>query len=222
MRVKNKIGIFGFLCLIAMTVGGCGNLKYVALKGTELPNPPLEPVRVYVKQFPVTSKANVVDPNAISSGDQYQGGGSSINSLAQVGNAIMVISRSTRIEDMTRSLLRELRNSELRYFSEYERVTDLSRVRVIANPYELVAPEDKSAQLEISGEVVLMSQRVEQRFSQNSSSVEIRIKIKDLATGAQTDILPVKAGISMTFNSKELEEAIAVFISTVLTQKTLF
>jgi hypothetical protein len=67
-----------------------------------------------------------------------------------------------------------------------------------------------------------MSQRVEQRFSQNSSSVEIRIKIKDLATGLYTDVLPVKAGINMTFNSKELEEAIAVFISTVLTQKTLF
>jgi hypothetical protein len=205
-----------------MGVFGCGNLKYVALKGTELPNPPTERVRVYVKQFPVTSKANVIDPNAMSGGDQYQGGGSSTNSLADVGNAIMVISRSTRIEDLTRSLLRELRSSELRFLSEYERVKDLTKVRSMSNPFELVAPEDKRAQLEISGEVILMSQRVEQRFSQNSSSVEVRIKIKDLSTGRETDILPVKAGIHMTFNSKELEEAIAVFISTVLTQKTLF
>ena len=220
MSVKNKIGLPAFLCLFVAI--GCGNLKYVALKGTDLTNPPVERVRVYVKQFPVISKANVIDPNAISSGDQYQGGGSSINSLAEVGNAIMVISRSTRIEDLTRSLLRELRNSEIRYFSEYERVTDLSKTRVIPNPYELVAPEDTLAQLEISGEVILMSQRVEQRFTQNSSSVEVRIKIKDLTTGRQSEILPVKAGISMTFNSKELEEAIAVFISTVLTQKTLF
>ena len=222
MSIKNRYKVFGFLCLVLVVTLGCGNLKYVALKGTELTNPPTERVRVYVKQFPVTSKANVIDPNAISSGDQYQGGGSSINSLAEVGNAIMVISRSTRIEDLTRSLLRELRNNELRYLSEYERVTDLSKVRVMSNPYELVAPEDKRAQLEISGEVVLMSQRVEQRFSQNSSSVEVRIKIKDLATGRQADILPVKSGINMTYNSKELEAAIAVFISTVLTQKTRF
>ena len=89
-------------------------------------------------------------------------------------------------------------------------------------PGELVAPEDESAQLEISGSVYLLSQRVEQRFSQNSTSARVELVMKDLETGKEITLPPMTAGISMTFNSKELEEAIAVFISTLLTQKTLF
>ena len=50
--------------LLLATVTGCGNLKYMVLKGTSIDNPPVERVKVYVKGFPVFSKANVVDPNA--------------------------------------------------------------------------------------------------------------------------------------------------------------
>ena len=49
----------------------------------------------------------------------------------------------------------------------------------------------------------------------------MELVIKDLETGKEITLPPMTAGISMTFNSKELEEAIAVFISTLLTQKTL-
>ena len=83
-------------------------------------------------------------------------------------------------------------------------------------------PEDDDAQLEISGSVLLLSKRVEQRFSQKSTSATVEVVITDLATGKQIRMPPVKAGINMTFNSKELEEAIAILISTVVTQKTLF
>jgi hypothetical protein len=85
-----------------------------------------------------------------------------------------------------------------------------------------VPPEDDDAQLEISGSVLLLSKRVEQRFSQKSTSATVEVVITDLATGKQIRMPPVKAGINMTFNSKELEEAIAILISTVVTQKTLF
>ena len=61
-------------------VAGCGNLKFQSLKGSSVENPPLERVKVYIKEFPVTSKANVVDPNAALSDGGYGGGGSSINS----------------------------------------------------------------------------------------------------------------------------------------------
>tara|TARA_B110000116_G_C16391945_1_gene383376 strand:- start:147 stop:602 length:456 start_codon:yes stop_codon:yes gene_type:complete len=150
------------------------------------------------------------------------GGGRSINALAEAGNAIMVISRNSRIEDLTRTLLRELRRDKLRVFSELDRVRDLQNVREIANPFILVPPEDDDAQLEISGSVLLLSKRVEQRFSQKSTSATVEVVITDLGTGKQTRMPPVKSGINMTFNSKELEEAIAILITTVVTQKTLF
>ena len=40
----------------------------------------------------------------------------------------------------------------------------------------------------------------------------MELVIKDLETGKEITLPPMTAGISMTFNSKELEEAIAVFI----------
>ena len=209
-----------YLTSVVVTVG-CGNLKFLALKGTELENPPSAPIKLYVKEFPVTSKANVVDPNA-ALGDSDMGGGRSINALAEAGNAIMVISRNSRIEDLTRSLLRELRRDKLRVFSELDRVRDLQNVREVANPFILVPPEDDDAQLEISGSVLLLSKRVEQRFSQKSTSATVKMVITDLGTGKQISMPPVKSGINMTFNSKELEEAIAILITTVVTQKTLF
>ena len=209
-----------YLTSVVVTVG-CGNLKFLALKGTELENPPSAPIKLYVKEFPVTSKANVVDPNA-ALGDSDMGGGRSINALAEAGNAIMVISRNSRIEDLTRSLLRELRRDKLRVFSELDRVRDLQNVREVANPFILVPPEDDDAQLEISGSVLLLSKRVEQRFSQKSTSATVKMVITDLGTGMQIRMPPVKSGINMTFNSKELEEAIAILITTVVTQKTLF
>ena len=209
-----------YLTSVVVTVG-CGNLKFLALKGTELENPPSAPIKLYVKEFPVTSKANVVDPNA-ALGDSVMGGWRSINALAEAGNAIMVISRNSRIEDLTRSLLRELRRDKLRVFSELDRVRDLQNVREVANPFILVPPEDDDAQLEISGSVLLLSKRVEQRFSQKSTSATVKMVITDLGTGKQIRMPPVKSGINMTFNSKELEEAIAILITTVVTQKTLF
>ena len=220
MLPRARLRMMLYLTSVVITVG-CGNLKFLALKGTELENPPSMPIKVYVKEFPVTSKANVVDPNA-ALGDSDVVGGRSINALAEAGNAIMVISRNSRIEDLTRTLLRELRRDKLRIFTELDRVRDLQNVREIANPFVLVPPEDDDAQLEISGSVLLLSKRVEQRFSQKSTSATVEVVITDLATGKQIRMPPVKAGINMTFNSKELEEAIAILISTVVTQKTLF
>ena len=220
MLPRARLRMMLYLTSVVITVG-CGNLKFLALKGTELENPPSMPIKMYVKEFPVTSKANVVDPKA-ALGDSDVGGGRSINALAEAGNAIMVISRNSRIEDLTRTLLRELRRDKLRIFAEFDRVRDLQNVREIANPFVLVPPEDDDAQLEISGSVLLLSKRVEQRFSQKSTSATVEVVITDLATGKQIRMPPVKAGINMTFNSKELEEAIAILISTVVTQKTLF
>lgn len=220
MVYRARFRMMLYLTSVVITVG-CGNLKFLALKGTELENPPSAPIKLYVKEFPVTSKANVVDPNA-ALGDSDMGGGRSINALAEAGNAIMVISRNSRIEDLTRSLLRELRRDKLRIFSELDRVRDLQYVREVPNPFILVPPEDDEAQLEISGSVLLLSKRVEQRFSQKSTSATVKMVITDLGTGKQIRMPPVKSGINMTFNSKELEEAIAILITTVVTQKTLF
>ncbi len=221
MSAYTRFCYMAVVCCSLSLATACGNLKFLALKGTSVENPPVQPVKIYIKEFPVTSKANVVDPNA-ALGDNDYTGGRSINTLAEVGNAIMVISRSSRIEDLTRSALRELSRDKLRTFTEYDRVTNLENVREIGNPFVLVPPEDEDAQLEISGSIYLLSQRVEQRFSQNSTSVLLDLVVKDVKSGTEIRLPAVKAGISMVFNSKELEEAIAIFISTVLTQKTLF
>ena len=42
-------------------------LKYEVLKNTSLANPPLAPIKIYIKEFPVESKANVVDPRVANS-----------------------------------------------------------------------------------------------------------------------------------------------------------
>ena len=63
---------------------------------------------------------------------------------------------------------------------------------------------------------------MERKFSQKTRTVEIWVRIKDLATGREVAGQPMKAGIRMVFNSKELEEALAVAVVTYLTQKTLF
>ena len=49
----------------ALFAGGCGNLKYQSLKDTSVPNPPTAPIKVFVQQFPVSSKAGVVPPSDV-------------------------------------------------------------------------------------------------------------------------------------------------------------
>ena len=70
--MKKTVKYLGMLLLVGSTA--C-TLKYEALKDTSLPNPPSMPVKIYVKEFPVESKANVVDPrtanSAGSQGTQY-------------------------------------------------------------------------------------------------------------------------------------------------------
>ena len=73
MLPRARLRMMLYLTSVVITVG-CGNLKFLALKGTELENPPSMPIKMYVKEFPVTSKANVVDPNA-ALGDSDVGGG---------------------------------------------------------------------------------------------------------------------------------------------------
>lgn len=214
---------------VAMALLGAGllgcSLKYESLKSTSVENPPTAPVKVYVGQFPVTSKANVVPPSVTVDdteyGNQLSGGGS-ISGLAQVGNAIAIITRTSRIEDLTRSVLRELRRDKARVFVEWDNVTDLSLARDTNNPFKLVPIGSEEADLEISGEALIRSQRVEKKFSQKTMEVEIDVSIKDLKTGQVRQLPTMKAGIKMLFNSKELEEAMAVAVVTNLLQKTPF
>ncbi|MEE2659868.1 MAG: hypothetical protein VX733_15275 [Candidatus Latescibacterota bacterium] len=216
---------FAVVILLALWSGGCGNLKYQALKGTTIDNPPTSPVNVYVRQFHVTSKAAVIELNAAVGGvdlESQAGRSVAVSEMARAGSGLMEISRPSRIEDLTRSILHELRKEKLRIFTDLEQVVDLQSSRVVSNPFRLVSSESEDAQLEISGEALIRSQRVERKFSQKTRTVEIWVRIKDLATGREVAGQPMKAGIRMVFNSKELEEALAVAVVTYLTQKTLF
>ncbi|MCY3788866.1 MAG: hypothetical protein OXH63_08760 [Gemmatimonadetes bacterium] len=218
--MKEMVKYLGVALLVGSTA--C-TLKYEALKDTSLPNPPSVPVKIYVKEFPVESKANVVDPrtanSAGSQNTQYI-----TNALASQGSRLVQITRPSRIEDLSGALLRELRKDKVRIFTQTDRVEVLDKdsVRQVNNPFTLVSEDSDDADLEISGTALITSQRVRKIFSPQTQRVQVEVSVKDLKTGKVSTKSPVDAGIVMTFNSRELEEALAVAVVTSLTQKLLF
>ena len=218
--MKKMVKYLGMALLVGSTA--C-TLKYEALKDTSLPNPPSMPIKIYVKEFPVESKANVVDPRAANStasqGTQYM-----TNALASQGSKLLQITRPSRIEDLSGALLRELRKDKVRILTQTDRVEvlDEDSVRQVNNPFTLVSADSDEADLEITGTALITSQRVRKVFSPQTQRVQIEVSVKDLKTGKVSTKNPVDAGIVMTFNSRELEEALAIAVVTSLTQKLLF
>ena len=198
-------------------------LKYEVLKETSLTNPPSGLIKIYIREFPVESKANVVDPRVANSATANQGQQSITNSLASEGSKLVQISRPSRIEDLSGAVLRELRKDKVRIFSQTDlvKMLDEDSVRQVDNPFELVS-EGTEADLEISGSALITSQRVRKVFSQLTQGVQIKVEVKDLKTGNTSKKSPINAGVIMTFNSRELEEALAIAVVTSLTQKLLF
>ena len=218
--MKKMVKYLGVALLVGSTA--C-TLKYEALKDTSLPNPPSVPVKIYVKEFPVESKANVVDPrtanSAGSQNTQYI-----TNALASQGSRLVQITRPSRIEDLSGALLRELRKDKVRILTQTDwvEVLDGDSVRQVNNPFTLVSEDSDEADLEISGTALITSQRVRKVFSPQTQRVQVEVSVKDLKTGKVSTKSPIDAGIVMTFNSRELEEALAVAVVTSLTQKLLF
>ena len=210
---------------VALLVGSMScTLKYEALKDTSLPNPPSMPIKIYVKEFPVESKANVVDPRAANSAGSQGGTQYVTNALASAGNRLVQITRPSRIEDLSGALLRELRKDKVRILTQTDRVEVLDKdsVRQVNNPFALVSADSDEADLEISGTALITSQRVRKVFSPQTQRVQVEVSVKDLKTGKVSTKSPIDAGIVMTFNSRELEEALAIAVVTSLTQKLLF
>ena len=217
--MKEMVKYLGVALLVGSTA--C-TLKYEALKDTSLPNPPSVPVKIYVKEFPVESKANVVDPRtANSAGSQNT---QITNALASQGSRLVQITRPSRIEDLSGALLRELRKDKVRILTQMDwvEVLDKDSVREVNNPFTLVSEDSDEADLEISGTALITSQRVRKVFSPQTQRVQVEVSVKDLKTGKVSTKSPVDAGVVMTFNSRELEEALAVAVVTSLTQKLLF
>jgi hypothetical protein len=205
---------------LALGLGAC-TLKYDVLRGTSVPNPPTAPIKIYIKEFQVVSKASVVDP-AAAVGSADEGGGHVAGGLAEKsGNKLIEISRPSRIEDLSGAIIRELRKNQVRVFSQLELIKDLQTVRLVDNPFELVA-SDAGAQLEISGIAQINSQRYGKAFSQDTKSIEVVVTVKDLQSGSTSRKNPLGVGVRMIFNSKELEEAMAVAVVTSLSQKIIF
>lgn len=205
---------------MALGLGAC-TLKYDVLRGTSVPNPPTAPIKIYIKEFRVVSKASVVDP-AAAVGGAAEGGGRAAGGLAEKsGNKLIEISRPSRIEDLSGAIIRELRKGQVRVFSQLEMVKDLQTVRLVDNPFELVS-SDAEAQLEISGTAQINSQRIGKVFSQDSKNIEVAVTVKDLQSGSTSRKTPLGVGVKMVFNSKELEEAMAIAVVTSLSQKILF
>jgi len=206
------------MALATLAAAGCGSLKYQILKGTGLPNPPEAPLRAYVRAFPVVSKASVIDPLA-AVGSRYPGQETTFDPTQ---TQLAEVTRPSRIEDLSGALLRELRLPELRTLVDLRSIPVLDRVRLVTNPFALVPLDSPEAQIEISGEALIRSQRVGAQFSQKTDRVDIEVQVRELSTGRIVRLPPFSAGINMTFNSQELEEAMAVVVATILTRKTPF
>ncbi len=205
---------------LALGLGAC-TLKYDVLRGTSVPNPPTAPIKIYLKEFRVVSKASVVDP-AAAVGGAAEGGGRAAGGLAEkAGNKLIEISRPSRIEDLSGAIIRELRKDQVRVFAQLEMVKDLQTVRMVENPFVLVS-SDTEAQLEISGTAQINSQRIGKVFSQDSKNIEVAVTVRDLQSGSTSHKTPLGVGVQMVFNSKELEEAMAIAVVTSLSQKILF
>jgi len=208
-----------WIVLGGLLLSGCLVLKYEILKRTTLSNPPTERVKVYIKEFPVDSRASVIEPLAAVAYQYYEGSESNLQSSA---SALAEIARSSRIEDLSAALLRELRQDKIRIFLDVGKISSLDGTRLVSNPFELVPPGDARAQLEIIGKAKIHSQRLGDQFSRNTSRVDIEVGVKDLKTDKVIMQVPFPAGINMVYNSRELEEAMAVAVATVLTRKTPF
>ena len=219
--MKEMVKYLGVVLLVGSTA--C-TLKYETLKDTSLPNPPSISVKIYVKEFPVESKANVVDPRTANSASSSQGTQYMVNALASQGSKLVQITRPSRIEDLSGALLRELRKDKVRILTQTDRieVLDEDSVRQVNNPFTLVSEDSDEADLEISGTALITSQRVRKVFSPQTQRVQVEVSVKDLKTGKVSTKSPIDAGIIMTFNSRELEEALAIAVVTSLTQKLLF
>ena len=165
------------------------------------------------------SRASVIDPLAAVAYQYYEGSESNLQSSA---SALAEIARSSRIEDLSAALLRELRQDKIRIFLDVGKISSLDGTRLVSNPFELVPPGDARAQLEIIGKAKIHSQRLGDQFSRNTSRVDIEVGVKDLKTDKVIMQVPFPAGINMVYNSRELEEAMAVAVATVLTRKTPF
>lgn len=212
--------IIAIAAVMALGLEAC-TLKYDVLRGTSVPNPPTAPIKIYIKEFQVISKASVVDP-AAAVGGAAEGGGHGGGGLAEKsGNKLIEISRPSRIEDLSGAIIRELRKNQVRVFAQLEMVKDLQTVRLVDNPFELVS-SDVDAQLEISGTAQINSQRIGKVFSQDTKNIELAVTVKDLQSGSVSRKTPLGVGVKMIFNSKELEEAMAIGVVTSLSQKILF
>jgi len=205
---------------LALGLGAC-TLKYDVLRGTSVPNPPTAPIKIYIKEFQVVSKASVVDPAAAVGGASEDAGRAAGGLAEKSGNKLIQISRPSRIEDLSGAIIRELRKDQVRVFSQLELVKDLQTVRLVENPFEMVS-SDAEAHLEISGTAQINSQRIGKVFSQDTKNIEVAVTVKDLQSGSTSRKTPLGVGVRMVFNSKELEEAMAIAVVTSLAQKILF
>ena len=212
--------IIAIAAVLVLGLEAC-TLKYDVLRGTSVPNPPTAPIKIYIKEFQVVSKASVVDPAAAVGGAAESGGHAGGGLAEKAGNKLIEISRPSRIEDLSGAIIRELRKNQIQVFSQLDLVKDLQTVRLVDNPFELVS-SDVDAQLEISGTAQINSQRIGKVFSQGTKNIEVAVVVKDLQSGNISKKSPLGVGVKMIFNSKELEEAMAIAVVTSLAQKILF
>ena len=208
-----------FALLAGLVFCGCLTLKYEILKRTSLTNPPPEPIKVYIKEFPVKSRASIIEPVAAVG---YRYADESDGNFNSTASALAEIARSSRIEDLSAVLLRELRKEKVRTYLDIGAISSLEGLREVDNPFELVPSEDAEAELIIVGSARIFSQRMGDQFSRNTSRVDIQVGVVDIKTG-QVSMQPVyPAGINMVYNSRELEEAMSIAALTMLTRKTPF
>ena len=195
------------ICTTAISIG-CSQ-KYVALKGTGLPNPPTERVKVCVGEFPVESFAV----------ETVQRTGGSATTFRRAGE-LPKVKREYSISDLRPLVEEALSVENIRTLQTLTKVQDLENLSEVENPFVLADEED--AVLKFTGKVTINSQKVGFDFSEDINSLNIEVMARDMRSGVNTMETSTLYTVKIPYESDLLKNALLYSVLGLMTQKTPF
>ncbi len=203
-----RIAILAFIISAMLISVGC-SAKYVALKGTGLPNPPTEKVKVYIGDFPVESFA-------VETVQRTPGGASTYRRAGDLPK----VKREYSISDL-RSLVEEALSKEnLRSLQTLAKMQDVENTPEVGNPFVLADEED--AILGFTGKITIRSQKLGFDFSDEISSLDIEVVARDMRSGVNTMETATVYTVKIPYESDILKDALVYSVLGLMTQKSPF
>ncbi len=193
---------------IAVAFVGC-SAKYVALKGTGLPNPPSERVKVYIGAFPVESVAVETVQRTPAGASKYRRAGE-----------LPTVKREYGISDLRPLIEKALFGEKIKILQALANAQDVENAPEVENPFVLADEED--AILRFTGKVTIRSQKIGFEFSDEISSIDVEVTARDLRSGINTMETSTSYAVKIPYDSDALKEALVYTVLGLMTQKSPF